>query len=54
MACEHTAIRCTDCVFYCIDCGAIVNAPAAEKPVETENKAATDAPKKRAKKGANK
>lgn len=54
MACEHNAIRCTNGVFYCLLCGMKIDPLKDEKLVETENKAATDTPKKRAKKGANK
>ena len=33
--CEHKRLRCTNCVLYCLDCGAKVEAPkAVEKPVE--------------------
>lgn len=28
MACTHKRIRCTNCEFYCLDCGAKVEAPA--------------------------
>lgn len=28
MTCEHKRIRCTNCEFYCLDCGAKVEAPA--------------------------
>lgn len=30
MACEHKRLRCTDGVFYCLDCGAVVDPPKAE------------------------
>ena len=29
MACEHKRLRCTDGVFYCLDCGAKVDTPHA-------------------------
>lgn len=28
MACTHKRIRCTNCEFFCLDCGAKVEAPA--------------------------
>lgn len=51
MTCEHKAIRCTNGVFYCLLCGAQIDPPTVEKPAETANKAATDAPKRKARKG---
>ena len=33
MTCTHKRIRCTNCKFFCLDCGAEVEAPAkAEEP----------------------
>ena len=29
MACEHKRLRCTDGVYYCLDCGESVDAPKA-------------------------
>lgn len=37
MACTHKRIRCTNCEFFCMDCGAKVEAPAPVK-VEPEVK----------------
>ena len=31
MACEHKHIRCTNCEFFCLDCGAMVESPKAEE-----------------------
>ena len=39
MACTHKRLRCTNCEFFCLDCGAKVEAPAP-------------APAKKKKKGA--
>ena len=50
MACKHTAIRCTNGVFYCLECGAKIDPPTVEKAVETANKGE----KRKAKKGAEK
>lgn len=51
MACEHKRLRCTDGVFYCLDCGAKVDPPAAENAAGPKA-AATEQPKRRTKKGA--
>ena len=47
MACEHKRLKCTNNVFYCMDCGAVVPNPyegkastgPEEKPAETVKKA---------------
>lgn len=40
MACEHKRLKCTNNVFYCMDCGAVVPNPyEAKKPAETVKKA---------------
>lgn len=69
MVCEHKHLRCTDGVFYCLDCGAKVGPPKTEKPIEGATEAATDGferqsgrkagfdaekPKRRTRKGATK
>lgn len=58
MACEHKRLRCTDDVFYCLDCGSkveviveadhVVSASGRKIGFEAEK------PKRRAKKGATK
>lgn len=56
MACEHKRLRCTDCRWFCVECGAEVANPyeqdkhigQEEKPVEAPKKAV----KRRAKKEA--
>lgn len=54
MACEHKRLRCTNGVFYCLDCGAKVDPPVAAKAA-TEGKAATtEPPKRKTRKGATK
>ena len=30
--CEHKHLRCTDGIFYCLDCGAQVAAPEVKAP----------------------
>ena len=40
MACEHKRLKCTNNVFFCLDCGAMVPNPyEAKKPVEVPKKA---------------
>ena len=48
MICEHKRLRCTDGVFFCLDCGQQVEAPAAPEP-KSETKPA-DKPKRKPKK----
>ena len=47
MTCEHKAIRCTNGVFYCLECGIKLDPPAVEKPTETVKKSETERPKKK-------
>lgn len=54
MKCEHKAIRCTNGVFYCLECGEMIDPPVVEKPVETANNSDIERPKRRTKKGAEK
>lgn len=49
MACEHKHIKSVNCVLYCMDCGAKLDAI----PVKPE-KPAEEKPKRRPKKGAEK
>ena len=51
MACEHKRLKCTDNVFYCLDCGAVLPNPYEAKEQEapkpgrkrkTKKEAATD------------
>ena len=47
MACEHKRVKCVNCVFICMDCGAKLDPPAIALPEKAEP------PKKRAtRKGA--
>ena len=48
MICEHKRLRCTDGVFFCLDCGQRVEVPAAPK-MKPEPKPA-DKPKRKTKK----
>lgn len=36
--CEHKRIRCTNCEFFCLDCGAKVEPPVTEVTEVTEEK----------------
>ena len=39
MTCDHKRIRCTDNVFFCLDCGARLDPPGAmEVPKQTKRK----------------
>lgn len=38
MECRHERLRCTDNVFYCLDCGAVVEMPTREEPQKREEK----------------
>lgn len=40
--CEHKHLRCTDGIFYCLDCGAKVDQPApAAEPEKPKRKTTT-------------
>lgn len=50
MNCKHTAIRCTNGVFYCLECGAEIpnpyekqEKPEAKKPVKRKTKKESEA-----------
>lgn len=46
MACTHKRIRCTNCEFFCLDCGAKVDPPQVEK-LEEEKKPVKKGAKKK-------
>lgn len=46
MACEHKRLRCTDNVFYCLDCGEKIIPSSLEEAKNGPKEAATE-PKKR-------
>ena len=48
MACEHKHIKSVNCVLYCMDCGAKLEAPK-EKPKPSTT---GDKPRRKTKKGA--
>lgn len=37
--CEHKRLRCTNCVLYCLDCGAKVDTPPELPKAETAEQA---------------
>lgn len=42
MACTHPVIYSRNCVLYCQVCGAVIDPPKAEKPLEGATDAATN------------
>lgn len=57
MACQHKRLRCTNNVFYCLDCGAMVPNPYVNEQPEGQEEKPAEAPKpgrKRKTKGAEK
>lgn len=52
MGCQHKRLRCTNGVFYCLDCGAKIDPPKPGKTVAVAKETASERPKRRtAKKG---
>lgn len=52
MSCDHKRLKCVNCAFVCLDCGAKVEIPVYKtEHVEPEP---TEKPKRRAKKGETK
>lgn len=49
MGCEHKRVRCTDGVFFCLECGAQVASPFEVKDEPPVAEKAAEAPKKGAK-----
>lgn len=54
MACEHKNLICTNNVFFCRDCGAMVAAPVSFDESAAEEEKPSEAPKKAAKRKARK
>ncbi|MBQ1791752.1 MAG: hypothetical protein II008_16365 [Oscillospiraceae bacterium] len=50
MTCEHKRIKCVNCEFFCLDCGAKVDIPV----YKTEHVEPTEKPKRKTRKGATK
>lgn len=36
--CEHKRIRCTNCEYFCLDCGVKLESPKAEEPPKPTKK----------------
>lgn len=51
MTCDHERLRCTDGVYYCLDCGARVDPPAPPEAATGATSAATERAKRKGKKG---
>ena len=54
MTCEHKRLRCTDGVFYCLDCGARIDTPVVAEAATGAKATATEPPKRKTRKGATK
>jgi hypothetical protein len=46
MKCEHKRLRCTNNVFYCLVCGALVASPVTMEEMIEEKEKPAEAPKK--------
>ena len=47
MACTHPVLYSRNCVLYCQVCGAVIDPPKAEKPLEGATQAAIEAKEKK-------
>ena len=54
MACEHKRLKCTDNVFYCLDCGAMVPNPYENGKQIGQEENPAEAPKKAVKRKSRK
>lgn len=52
MACTHKRLKCTDNIYYCLDCGAEVPDPNTQKQEEKPVEEKKPTPKRKTKKGA--
>ena len=52
MKCEHKRLRCTNNVFYCLVCGALVASPVTVEEIIAEKEKPAEAPKKAGKRKA--
>ena len=48
MTCEHKRLKCTNNVFSCLDCGAVVPSPYEQKEPEKPEKKTTKKKEKKA------
>lgn len=49
MACEHKRLKCTNNVFSCLDCGAVVLNPCVNDQPEGQEEKPAEAPKRKRK-----
>ena len=54
MICEHKRLRCTDGIYYCLDCKIRVDPPAVVKAPTGAKEAAVEGGKRKPRKGATK
>jgi hypothetical protein len=52
MKCEHKRLRCTNNVFYCLVCGALVASPVTVEEIIAEKEKPAEGPKKAGKRKA--
>lgn len=52
MACEHKRLRCTDGIYYCLDCKVRVDPPAVVKAPTGAKEAVVEGGKRKPRKGA--
>ena len=52
MACEHKRLKCTNNIFFCMDCGAVVPNPYVNGKQEGNEEKPAEAPKKAVKRKA--
>lgn len=54
MKCNHSRLRCTNNIFYCLACGALVASPVTVEEIIAEKEKPAEAPKRPAKRKAKK
>lgn len=54
MKCNHSRLRCTNNVFYCLVCGALVASPVTVEEIIAEKEKPAEGPKKAGKRGGTK
>lgn len=52
MSCEHKRLKCTNNMFSCLDCGAVVQNPYEDRQQEAKEEKPAEAPKKAGKRKA--
>ena len=51
MPCEHKRLRCTNNIFFCLACGALVASPVMMEEIIVEKEKPAEGPKKARKRG---